>query len=589
MSQQQELRVAELDFDAIKQNFKTFLRTKPEFTDYEYEGSTLSILLDLLAYNTHYNAVIANMLSQEMFLDTAVKRQSLGLIAKRLGYTPKSIRSASCVVNVEAFPTDSPSTLTLPKNTKFTSKVNNNISLTFVNRDAITINRSLDGRYIFSGVKLYEGENSQFRYVVSGVANQRFEIPSSLVDTSTVRVFIQTASNSTEIVEWRQFSNVLDVKSDTECYFIKMNEKALYEVYFGDGVIGKSLSTGNVVIIDYVTTNGPIANNASVFTLTESIGTSQTFNITTVSSAFGGAFAESNDSIRKNAQNRVLTQNRAVTSSDYVSIISEILPIQTINVSGGETLTPPQYGKVFISAKLSGTTQVLSDEQKSIVLTELKKRSVMSLVHEFIDPEYTYIVLNSIVKFSPMKTTMSESSIKTAIINRIIDYRNRTLDTFDSDFEYSNLVTEIDKTDVSILANDTEFKLKKKQQFIHNISKEYTFNFGTALKQSNNKETHIISNKFRVSEIDSDVQLTDIDGELRAFYKTLNNEVVYLDGSYGKIYYSEGIIYVNMISISSSFNQLEFVVSPSVKLILPAVNSILTIDPSDITVTVLAA
>lgn len=578
------LRVAELDFDSIKSNLREFLRSKPEFTDYDYEGAGLSVLMDLLAYNTHYNAVIANMLAQEMYLDTAVKKQSLALIAKRLGYTPKSMRASRAVVNMEVFPSGTPDTITLQKNSKFTSRINFNQSYTFVNRDAVTINRSNDGRYIFNTIELYEGDNTQFKYIVNNPVVQKFPIPSSNVDTSLVRVYVQDSISSSNVEEWKQFDSIIDVDTNTKCYFVKLNEELKYEVYFGDGVLGKQLLVGNVVIIDYVATNGPISNGASVFSFADSVsGTSNTV-LTTAVAAYGGAYAESMDDVRRNAQNRVLSQNRAVTEGDYVEVISRILPIETIAVYGGETVSPPQYGKVFISAKLTGTTFPLTPEQKDAVIMELKKRSVLSLLHEFIDPEYSYIIINTEVKYDARKTTLNSFTLRTAIHNKLVAYGSAILNKFDSTFEYSKLVTYIDGADKSIISNDTSIQLRKELPFVNNFNNVYVFNFYTSLVPSNNKQTNIQSTAFRIAAYgDTDLFTVDLDGNMVAYYM-LNNMRVYLDTPIGTVDYATGKITITLTTTTIGTETISITVVPANKNILPSRNNILTLRESDINI-----
>lgn len=580
------LRVAELDFDTIKSNLKEFLRSKPEFTDYDYEGAGLSVLMDLLSYNTHYNAVIANMLVQEMYLDTAVKAQSLALIAKRLGYTPKSIRAPRAVVSMEVFPTGTPSSITLLKNSKFSSRVTYNQNFTFINRDAITVERNSEGRYIFDTIELYEGDNTTFQYIVTNPVIQKFEIPTSLVDTSLVRVYVKESSISTDVTEWKRFDTIIGANETTNCYFVKLNENLKYEIYFGDGIIGKQIVPGNVIIIDYVATNGPVANNASSFMFSDSIGNTSNATVTTVVSAYGGADAETLDSVRVNAQNRVLSQNRAVTESDYISVISNMLPIDTINVYGGETVTPPQYGKVFISVKLTNSTLPLTSAQKDDVINELKKRSVVALLHEFIDPEYSYIIINTKVKFNQQKTTLSSSTLKTSVFNKLVEYGNTTLNKFNSTFEYSRLVTYIDTADKSIVSNDTTIRLRKEVPFVHNFDNVYEWNFYTPLIASNNRETNIISSAFRLAAYpDNDMFLTDDNGVVKVFY-VQNNQRVFLTDVFGSVDYNTGKISISLKTINEIDTMFAITILPADKNVLPTRNNILTLKESDITISI---
>lgn len=584
-----QLRVAELDFDLIKENLKEFLRSKPEFTDYEFEGSALSVLIDLLSYNTHYNAVIGNMLIQELYLDTAVKKQSLALIAKRLGYLPKSYRAPRAVVNLEVFPFDQPQTLTLGKNAKFSTRLNYTDNAFFSTRSAVTINRSIDGRYIFENLEIFEGDSVSFKYVVSDPATQKFEIPSKIVDTSLVRVYVQDSFGGTTVEEWKNFNTLIDIKADTRAFFIKLNESLNYEIYFGDDVIGKSIVAGNVVILDYVTTNGPIANNASIFSFNDSVNGYTNTVVTTVTAAYGGAIAESNDSIRRNAQNNVLLQNRAVTESDYITIINQILPVDTVAVYGGETMSPPQYGKIFISVKQIGTTTPLLQSQKDSIVTELKRRSMMSLVHEFVDPRYTYMVIDTRIKFDPTKTASTTDTLSTLIFNNIKSYGTTNLNTFNSSFEYSDLVGYIDDIDRSIISNDTMIRLRKEANFIYNADNIYVFDFSAPLKQSNSKEQNIKSNAFRNQDFpDVDMYLDDLDGVIRFYKLSFNQKVVMVENA-GTVDYATGKIQFNLNAYTVGYDKLSIEAVPSNRTILPSRNNIITLADQDIKINIVAA
>ena len=579
-----QLRVAELDFDLVKENLKDFLRTKPEFTDYDFEGSALSVLIDLLSYNTHYNAVIGNMLIQELFLDTAVKKQSLALISKRLGYLPKSYRAPKAVITLEVFPYDAPSTLTINKNTKFSAKVTSTETTYFSTRDAVTINRSIDGRYIFNNLEIYEGDSTIFRYVVGQPLSQKFEIPSKLVDTSLIRVYVQDSASGTLIEEWKNFNSLIDINAQTKAFFVKLNENLNYEVYFGDDVLGKNVVAGNVVHIDYVTTNGEFSNNIRTFGVVGSISGYSNAVITTVTPAFGGAFPESNDSIRRNAQNTVLIQNRAVTESDYEAIISHILPLDTIAVYGGETMDPPVYGRVFISVKLLGTTAPLVASQKFAVIDEIKKRSVLALTHEFIDPSYTYLVIDSRVKIDTKKTSMSVSGLSTKILDAIIGYGSENLNKFNSSFEYSDIVCFIDNVDRAIISNDTNIRLRKEVDFVYNANSVYNFDFDTEIKASNSKEQNITSNAFRTVDYpDTDIFIDDVDGIIR-LYRIESNQKFIVEENIGTVNYSTGHIVMNMTASVAVSNTLNIEVIPANRNILPSRNNIITLADSDILV-----
>lgn len=583
------LRVAELDFDQIKLNLKEFLRTKPEFTDYDFEGSALSVLVDLLAYNTHYNAVIGNMMIQELYLDTAVKKQSLALISKRLGYLPQGYRAPRAIVNLEVFPSPStPSSLMLGKNARFTARLASGDLATFVTRDAITIYPNA-GRYIFENVELYEGDNATFRYVVTDPAIQKYEIPSKLVDTNLIRVYVQESINSTNTEEWRQYKDIAGIGSDSPAYYVKLNETLKYEVYFGDGILSKNVQPGNVVVIDYVTTNGPVANGISSFVFADTVSGFSNTLTTTVSSAFGGAFPETLDQIRTNAQNAVLTQNRAVTESDYAAIISSIVPVETIAVYGGETLTPAQYGKVFISLKQTGITSPLTQLQKDAIVLELKKRSVMSLVHEFIDPDVVYLGVTTDVKYDPTKTTANADTMKTIIFNGIKDYATANLNKFESTFEFSNLVGYIDDIDKAIMSNDTQITMRKEVLILSGVDNQYIVDFNTEITASNSRTFNINSTPVSIDGYETiDVYLQDYDGILQ-FYQLVNSQRVVVSENIGSVDYLTGRMVFNANIASSVLDTINITVIPNDRNLIPSRNNILTLADSDITITTRAA
>lgn len=579
------LRVAELDFDTIKYNLKKYLQSQTEFTDYDFEGSGLSILIDLLAYNTHYNAVIGNMLLQEMYLDTAVKKESLSLISKRLGYVPRGYRSAVATIDVDIYPdpTDNniPTTAYIYKNTPFDAYVNDNTRITFITRDSYSANL-IDNKYSFKDLNIFEGALASYRYTVNGSISQKFEIPSRNVDTTKLRVFIQTNNSSTDIVEWVKQENIVDVGPDSQVYFLKLNENLNYEIYFGDNNIGQRPEFDNVVIIEYITTNGVVSNNIDEFTYASSIDNSLNIIVTTKMSSIGGSDPESLDSIRVNAQNSVFVQNRAVVAADYENIIDSILSIGSICVYGGETVVPPKYGKVFICLKQSGTELPLSDTQKQLVLRELKKSCVLSLSHEIIDPEYTYVSPTCTIRYNQDKTTLSEETLKTSILNRLIGYSNDTFNKFNSVFEYSRFVSYIDQVDPCIIANTTRLKLYKNQDVVLDINERYTFDFNCAIEQTNSIETNITSTAFRTAAFpDNDLFIIDNAGDIDVYY-VLNGEKKTAYKNIGTVNYRSGVIEFN-IKIGLSYTpQIRVTVIPVDMNISSEHNNILIMNQSDI-------
>ena len=368
-----------------------------------------------------------------------------------------------------------------------------------------------------------------------------------------------------------------------------MNEKANYEVYFGDNIFGKSIVDGNVITLNYLTTNGPLANGVSKFTFNDSINGYNNFTITTVSVASGGAYAESVDSVRINAQNTVYAQNRAITETDYAALIGKFIPVESISVWGGETLAPPVYGKVFISIKQPGTTANLTDTQKQFVLSSIQNRSALGSIREIVDPEYIYLNIVSDVKYDPTKTTLGYSSLITNITNGLMSWSTTNLNKFNSDFEYSKLVTFIDSVDASFIANDTYISFSKTKPFIYNLNTSYAFNFYCSIKQSNSVEANITSTAFRTTDdVTKDVYLQDVNGILQTYY-IANSQKIVLNPNIGTVDYANGLISIlTTMVVGSSLNDLTVTVAPDNKNTINSRNNIITLNANDINVTMRA-
>jgi hypothetical protein len=389
---------------------------------------------------------------------------------------------------------------------------------------------------------------------------------------------------STDVEEWVNYDSIVDVLPDTKAYFIKLNESLNYEIYFGDGVIGKEILPGNVITIDYVATNGPVANGASSFTFSDSVNGYSNVVTTTVTPAFGGSLPETNTSIKRNAQNTVLMQNRAVTENDYAVAIQKLIPTDTVAVYGGETLTPAQYGKVFISVKQAGTTAPLLESQKNLILADLKKRAVLSIAHEFIDPEYTFLLIDTNVKYDPKRTSLNGQGIQSLVRNQIRSYGNDNLNTFDSTFEYSRLVSFIDGIDRSIISNDTRIRIRKQKNFIYGANAVYEYDFNTTIKPSNSREQNIQSSVFRSDDYPGlDLYIGDQDGILY-FYRLVNGVKQIVDQNVGTVNYSIGLLRFNLTATLSNGGTLSITIEPSNRNILPSRNSIITLEDNDIAV-----
>jgi hypothetical protein len=468
------LRISELDFENIKRNLKDFLKTYRDndgdvvFTDYEFEGSSLSIMIDLLAYNTHYNAYMSNMIINEMFLDSAVKRESAVSIAKHLGYVPRSTKSARAIVTFDVTnPVGSPPILTLERFTTFSTEIDN-VSYTFVNKEPMTI-ESREGTYTFTDVELFEGVPLEVSYlVINPGPGEKYVIPNENVDLSTLRVVVQKSFTDPTITLYTLADDITQSTPTANVYYAEENALNRYEIFFGDGVLGRKLEADNIVRMQYLISNGANCNVSG--TITQTFRTSASIGgglvqptIVATQNSTGGADKENIESIKFNAPKFFATYNRAVTSSDYEAIIRKSFPlIESIASWGGEENNPPKYGKIMISLKpFDG--YVISNAVKQQILTDvLASKSVMAIQPEFVDPEYIYIGINTQVSYDKNTSTTSEGFIRNAVDTVIRDFFKLNLQQFDQDFLYSQLVTTIDDADPAIMGNVTRLHLQRR-------------------------------------------------------------------------------------------------------------------------------
>ena len=478
-------RISELDFDGIKNNLKQFLtnyRDKDNnlvFKDYDFDASSLSILLDLLSYNTHYNAYLANMVANEMFLDSAVKRQSAVSIAKHLGYTPMSFRSAKAKLSFTVpNPVDNPTTLTLPRYSRFTTDINGT-NYTFVNLDPITI-KPIDGLYNFTDIEIVEGEPLQYSYRVdlSG-PSEKYTIPNVNVDTTSIRVTVQNSYTDTTTEQYTLANDLYGITPTSKIFYLEENPSGYFEIFFGDNSLGKKLSSGNIVIIEYLSSNGDICNVSSTITQNFSLGASiggviLGSSITATTNSSGGDVKDTIDEIKFKAPRFASSTNRAVTATDYKAIIEANYPlVESISVWGGEDNDPPMYGKVMISLK-PYEGYVISDAVKTnITKNILASKKVMSVIPEFVDPKYLYINIESKVKFAAKNSKYSAPQIELLTKQVIEDYFKQDLQKFNKNFIYSKLSKLIDSINQSIIGSVLTIKLQKRIQPIINAENGY--------------------------------------------------------------------------------------------------------------------
>ena len=449
------LNVTELDFADIKNNLKNFLKQQSEFNDYDFDGSGLSVLLDVLAYNTHYNAMNAHYSLNEAFLDSAQIRGNVVTRAKLLGYTPRSVLSPRAQVNIVVDTTGvlgvKPSVLSLPRGTKLNTIVSGEeFQYVVLETQQATL---VGNTYTFNNVVILEGSVRELKYRVDNdIENQKFQLSDENADTSSLRVRVQENEESSGFDIYTKFESLKNVDSASKVYYLQENSSGYYETYFGDGVTGFKPSNNNVVTLDYVITNGVESNGANVFSMVDNIGGFSNITVTTAVAASGGAEQETLESIRFNAPLTFTTQNRAVTSEDYSAIIKkEFSNIDSISTWGGEDNDPPDYGKVYIAIKPLLSELLTEAEKTDIKGAILKGKNVVSITPEIVDPNFTHLEIDCAFKYNPNLTDRSSVELQAVVRDTISDYNFNNLNKFDGVFRHSQLTRAIDNADPAIL------------------------------------------------------------------------------------------------------------------------------------------
>lgn len=479
------LTVTDLDFDTIKTNLRNYLQSQSEFTDYDFEASGLNVLLDILAYNTHYNAYYLNMVANEAFMDTAVLRSSVVSHAKNIGYVPQSATAPRAIINLTV-PSGSstPGSLTLPRGFNFRTNLLENTVYNYTLLTSETVDK-VGSNFNFRNLNIYEGELITYQYTYNSTTNPKavFAIPDTNVDTSTLVVTVQVSSANLSSSTYNLGSDVLEVTSTSEVYFLQEAQNGQFEIYFGDDYLGKKLSNGNIVKMSYLVTNGSESNKSNNFTATSSVSPYTTYTITSVSESAGGSSKETVDSIKLNSVLQYATQNRLVTSKDYESYIKKVYgAVDSISVWGGQDEIPPVYGKVFISIKPK-TNYYLTDAEKTRIVDEIvKPKSIVAIDAEIRDPEYLYIKLTNKVLLDRKKTTLTDEQLKSLIRAAIFSYSNLNLNKFGATFVLSKLQDNVDAVDTnSIRGSETILRLEKRFEPDLNNSKTYTIKYDAKL------------------------------------------------------------------------------------------------------------
>lgn len=504
------LRITELDFDSIKENLKQFLRSQSEFSDFDFEGSGMSVLLDLLAYNTHYMGMYVNLVGNEMFLDTAQLRSSAISLAKLSNYVPTSAVGAKARVNIQVTPgvgeDNAATTLIMDKNTRFVSNPVDSVTYNFMTSETSFVSKS-GNSFTFSDIELTQGDLSQQNYLVSpSNTKRRFNIPSDTVDVATLAVTVQESTSSNVITNYTLAGDITELTGNSTVYFIEENSEAngTYTIYFGDGYIGKALTDGNVVKITYLDTQGSMGNKAAKFTAVTGIGGySANVIVTTVNPAAGGAEKETLEQIRFRAPLHYTAQNRAVTKSDYGVLLQKDYPyIQSVAVWGGEENDPIMYGKIFISIKPKENYSISRYEKEKIVNQIIRDRSVLTVFPEIVDPEYVYVKLKIRANYNPRLTSKSENQLKDSIRQAVLNYKENYLTQFNSTFRKSVLQRFIDDADPSIVSNTLDLLVEKRIEPDLHAAKNYTLRYLMPLSKGNFENKLFAYPLFTIEDID---------------------------------------------------------------------------------------
>jgi hypothetical protein len=558
-------QLANLDFDQIKIALREYIKSTSDFTDYDFEGSALSVIIDTLAYNTYYTAFNANMVVNELFIDSATLRDNVVALAKQLGYTPKSIVAPTATVtfNVD-FTGSTPANnqIVLEKGTGFVATYDNNlyqyVAISDVKRSIVS------NQAIFDNVDIREGSLVNDTYIVDNTQkNQRYIIENGNVDTSTIIVDVYLNEQSSVSEEYKLSTNILGVNKESKIYFVNEIEDEKYEIFFGDGVLGKKLDNGQKIEISYLITNGPETNGAKDFTFSgivkDTSGNTNypfTTSITSTVASNGGNDIENINSIKYNAPKYFGTQDRAVTAGDYASIVRNIYPaISDIISFGGEEQEPPAYGQVFLVVKPTSGSY-LSTYTKQQIKSALKDYMVASVTPEILDPSILYVELESKIFYDTRKTNFTSEQIRSGAINGIEGYLAQSdTEKFNGKFRYSKVVGVIDESDMSINSNLTSVIMRKdfypqlNSTFFYEVCYQNTF--------LDDDDPVMSSTGFVVSEYPNyTVYLEDRVGKIILYrIDPLSGEKVVLNYSQGDINYEKGeIMLYDLTIIKGSFN-----------------------------------
>jgi len=607
MANTTNINLVNLDFSSLKDNFKDYLKAQGSFKDYDFEGSNINVLLDILAYNTYMNAFYLNMVGNEMFLDSAQLRESVISRAKELNYVPRSFKSSRANVEITISTVTSnedtaPVTfISIPKGTTFTSRVGSNTFTFSTDKTILTTSLkstpvgSSNTRYDYTTgeITIYEGQYVTDTFNVN-YSNpiQRFILSNPTIDTDSLSVII-LENNGADVYTYLRATSLFGKGANSNIYFVQGCEGEKYEILFGDGVIGRKPADNAVVVCEYRATKGELPNGCSVFRADGAIGTFSNVSVNTLYAASQGSVNESLESIKFNAPRYFTTQERAVTAEDYENLLKINFPeINAVSVFGGEELDPPQFGKVYIAVDLKNVDGV-PDIRKEQYYNFIKPRASLSIDPIFIDPDFMYLDVETVVRYNINLTALSEESIKDLVLNTIRAFNTNNIDDFNVKFRYSNLVTSIDSTDRSIISNDTVVRAIRSLTPQLGIETDYSIDFQQALEDdfADLQKTHPANYLSAVSSSpflsNGKVVILEDDG-LGTLKLKADSGVEHTDVSdIGSVDYESGRIIINKLKIDSFTGEfVKIYARTKSKDILSELRTILSIRDQDIRITV---
>lgn len=586
------LKIDGVNFVQIRDNFKNYLKNQDQFTDFNFDASGISTLLDILTFNTYYNSFYVNMIATETNLNTAQRRNSIVNLAGSLNYIPRSTTAAKIKGTVKLTVTGTPSTITLPQYTRFDA-VYEGVTYSFVTQEPLSF--TLASNYTLTNVELTQGRYAQERYTVNLLdGTQKFIISNAKVDTSTLLVRVQTSSTIGTLRVFENPANLVEVTPTTLAYFLKEVEDGKYEVNFGDDVLGVGLDNDNIVILDYIITEGASGNQIREITLASSVAGVQDAAFTANDVSLGGEDRETPERIKFAAPKFYTAQNRAVTVEDYRAILLNAPNIGSVSVWGGEDNDPPFYGKVFIAVKPVVGEQLTTTEKDSIVRTILKGKKILTVQNEIVDPEFIFITITADVKYDPEQTVATQDSVNSKILDTIKLYNDTDINQFSKYLRYSKLSRLIDTCERSILNSELTLSMYKEIDLQLGQSSRYVIDFSNGIAKTTvgrlssfgyGQGGSITSGAFTFQGF-ANCFLEDNNGILRVFRRVEQN-IFGVSQNVGTVNYDTGQLILNDFNpsaIAAGGVTLKIFAIPSGSDILPLRGQIISIRDADITV-----